>query len=666
MGHKLEDDGTPTQENIDRLDEELMNFAKNTQNIFSEEDSTPIKNVGREYDKLKIGMVWGNVFEVRTFIKNYAIINKFEYYQVKNENYRLRYKCGDEKCEWMRYVKRNCDGHTMELKSTSNLTHTCRDKVVDKNKLAHTGWVANEVEQLIRSVRSTRPCDVQKAIWTKYGVNVSYSTAWNAWTICMKRIVGFYDEGYIIMLELTVQVLLANPGIISTCSIDLMTNEWTGTCILYKGSMEGWLNECMPLLRLDGCFLNGKYGGVYLSIIGLDGNKGLFPIAVFFCRSECTETWKKFLEMMEPSLNLHRHRLNFISDRLKGLIEAVSSVFPFVNHKFCFRYMYKNMKKYHRGAYLEKLAWGAAKAWKQTENKEFLDQLKLDDPAAYDRLHREPYERWCRSHFDLSAECEHITNNFSESFNNWINKVRDKPLHKAIEKLNLMLMKLMYDRRLKAREWDQNGLVPRAITHIEKIYCSKYHIVAKYVATYNLPIHAIDDPSEWGQPGYTVLPLPLVRGPGRPKKQRIKDQDEVLGNCRRYGKCGALGHMKKTCKCPSAQPSRTSTRQRNRLDINNSRAEHRRNIGAPPPSNTNWRATATRGRCIIAKTGNNATSNTRRGETSNTWRGAASNIRRGAASNIGRGAALNIGRGAVSNNGKAPFQPPRPAPYAAT
>ncbi|KAF6141239.1 hypothetical protein GIB67_024323 [Kingdonia uniflora] len=176
-------------------------------------------------------MVWGNVFEARTFIRNYAIINKFEYYQVKNEDYRLRYKCGDEKCEWMCYVRKNCDGHTMELKNTSNLTHTCRGKAMDKNKLAHAGWVANEVEQLVRSVRSTRPCDVQEAIWTKYGVNVSYSTIWNAWTICMEMIVGSYDKGYIVMPELTVQVLLANPRSISTCSIDLMTNEWTGTCI---------------------------------------------------------------------------------------------------------------------------------------------------------------------------------------------------------------------------------------------------------------------------------------------------------------------------------------------------------------------------------------------------------------------------------------------------
>ncbi|KAF6140318.1 hypothetical protein GIB67_031074 [Kingdonia uniflora] len=211
-------------------------------------------------------------------------------------------------------------------------------------------------------------------------------------------------------------------------------------------------------------------------------------------------------------------------------------------------HMYKNMKKYHRGTHLEKLVWGDAKVWKQTE-KEFLDQLKLDDPAGYD--------------------CE-------------------------------------------------------------------YHTIAKYVITYNLIIHVIDDPSEWGQPGFTVLPLPLVRGPGRPKKQKIKDQDEVLGNCRSCGKCGALGHMKKTCKGPSAQPSGTSTRQRNRLDTNSSTTEHRRNGGRgrensnnEPENSTNTRmgngknmgrATATRGRGTAAKTGNNAIASTGRGTTSNNGR----------------------------------------------
>ncbi|KAF6140103.1 hypothetical protein GIB67_001844 [Kingdonia uniflora] len=387
----------------------------------------------------------------------------------------------------MCYVRRNCDGHTMELKNTGNLTHTCRSKAVDKNKLAHTGWVANKVEQLIRSVRSTRPCDVQEAIWTKYGVNVSYSTTWNAWTIYMEMIVGSYDEGYISMPE------------------NLYFIQWFN---------RGWLNGCRPLLGLDGYFLKGKYGGVCLSIIGLDENNGLFPIAVFFCR-----------------------------------------------------HMYKNMKKYHKGTHLEKLVWGAAKAWKQTE-KEFLDQLKLDDPAAYDWLHREPYERCC-----------------------------------------------------------------------------------KYVATCNLPIHAIDDPSEWGQVLLQLQPL----------------------NC----------HMKKTCKGSSAQPSGTSIRQRNRLDTNSSRAEHRRNVGAPPPPpppqtpivRGRGRGNSARGGRGSANSNNESgtSTNTRRGNgknmgraTATRGRGTAAKTGNNANANTGRRATSNIGRGAASNIGRAPFQPPRPAPYVVT
>ncbi|KAF6145436.1 hypothetical protein GIB67_032559 [Kingdonia uniflora] len=249
-------------------------------NLQAEEESEVLKKDHvQQYDELKFGMLWGTIYEARKYIKK------------------------------------------------------CRGKAEDFNKLANVGWVINEVEQLIRTVRTTMPFDVQEAIKIKFGVDISYYTAYNAWSICMERIVGSYDEAYTIMLELTIQVLLANPGSIAICSLDLAINQWMTTCITYKGSIEGFLQGCKPVLGLDG--------------------------------------------------------------------------------------------------------------------------FVIDSPDAYEWLHREPYEYWARSHFDFSSKCKHIANNFSESFNNWILKIIDKPLHKAIECLNLMLMKLMYDRRLNAAEWDQ-------------------------------------------------------------------------------------------------------------------------------------------------------------------------------------------------------------------
>ena len=48
-----------------------------------------------------------------------------------------------------------------------------------------------------------------------------------------------------------------------------------------KGSFVGFVNGCRPLVRLDGCFLKGKFGGVCLAACALDGNNGMFPIILY-------------------------------------------------------------------------------------------------------------------------------------------------------------------------------------------------------------------------------------------------------------------------------------------------------------------------------------------------------------------------------------------------
>ncbi|KAF6158490.1 hypothetical protein GIB67_022087 [Kingdonia uniflora] len=437
-----------------------------------------------------------------------------------------------------------------------------------------------------------------------FGIDLSYWTSWNAWTICMEKIVGSYDEGYFKMPSLTIELLTASPGSIIGCNIDDATLQWTGTMVMFKASYDGWLRGCRPVLGLDGCFLKGKYGGVCLSIIGLDGNNGLFPAATYFCKSECYDTLSTFLQALQPWLDQHDAKLTFISDRQKGLIKAVADNFHHCNHRFCFRHMYKNFKKIYRGTHLEKLSWNAARAYKTIDKDNFLAKLGEDHLSARHWLEREPPETWCRSHFDSTAKCEHITNNFSESFNNWILRVRNKPLHKALEKLNMMMMTLMHDRRTKASIGDQDGLVPRAVAHIAKLkkwygkfdlagvdknkwtatkdgqrwtvnldaqececkewqvfglpcihtvcilvwlrkpswkkYCSEYHWVSTYMKAYASAVYAVADETSWVKPPREFKPPPLLRPTGRPRKSRRKDEDELTNGSAR--RCGKRGH----------------------------------------------------------------------------------------------------------------------------
>ncbi|KAF6170485.1 hypothetical protein GIB67_031893 [Kingdonia uniflora] len=250
------DDG-PTQENIDRCDLEFRDLAKEYDNIFAEEEDA-VHSVPPQptYGELRVGMEWETVYECKAYIRQWSIMNKFEYCQEKNENYRVRLFCIDENCEWMFYAKRTTDGHTFTLRKSSNLKHACSSGT--KNRLANATWVAKKVESVIRSVRTTLPAGIQDFISTQFGVDISYYTSWNAWSICKENIVGSYDEGYIMQPELCLQILYLNPGIIDVVCKDHNTSQWTGTYVMFKASIDGFLNGCRPVVGLDGCFLKGE------------------------------------------------------------------------------------------------------------------------------------------------------------------------------------------------------------------------------------------------------------------------------------------------------------------------------------------------------------------------------------------------------------------------
>ena len=89
--------------------------------------------------------------------------------------------------------------------------------------------------------------------------------------------------------------------------------------------------------------------GDCLTMISLDGNNGMFPVAYYIGLSEDTLNWKKFLENMYPYVSRHPKPLTLMSDRQKRLIEVVTEVFPNSYQRFCFRHMVKNLRTMYRG-----------------------------------------------------------------------------------------------------------------------------------------------------------------------------------------------------------------------------------------------------------------------------------------------------------------------------
>ena len=104
--------------------------------------------------------------------------------------------------------------------------------------------------------------------------------------------------------------------------------------------------------------------------------------------------------------------------------------------------------------------WGVH-TYKKEDREKWMAQIGNGDSKAKKWLDSKPYNGWCRSYFDTTSKYEDITNNFSESFNKMILTLRDMPLTKLIEKYQVLVMSLLYDRRMNADQMDPDGLMPR-------------------------------------------------------------------------------------------------------------------------------------------------------------------------------------------------------------
>ncbi|KAF9595227.1 hypothetical protein IFM89_038051, partial [Coptis chinensis] len=180
-----------------------------------------------------------------------------------------------------------------------------------------------------------------------------------------------------------------------------------------------------------------------------------------------------------------------------------------------------------------------AKAYMISTHEICMETLEHDEKNAKIWLEKQPKRTWARAYFDLTSKCDAVTSNFSESFNAWILKIRDKLLFQFVDKYTLIVMALMHDRRELGLELTDGDLVS-AVTDVIKRYCSHYYTVESFGATYAGYIYPVANQDDWDKikPTNVVLP-PNNKNPGRPKKQRIRGRDEEKSSgkrkCRRCG-----------------------------------------------------------------------------------------------------------------------------------
>nr|GEY18727.1 transposase, mutator type [Tanacetum cinerariifolium] len=172
-------------------------------------------------------------------------------------------------------------------------------------------------------------------------------------------------------------------------------------------------NQIHSLLQelLEGCHCPGQI----LTAIRVYTNNEIYPVAYAIVEAESKASWCWFLNLLGEDLGIEANfNYTFISDRKKGLIQAIASMFPSAKHRYCVRHIHENMKSQFKGGVYKEMLWNAAKANSESEFKKKMGELKSFNSDAYDWLMKIPLEQWSKAYFLGKAKCDLLINNICE------------------------------------------------------------------------------------------------------------------------------------------------------------------------------------------------------------------------------------------------------------
>ena len=69
--------------------------------------------------------------------------------------------------------------------------------------------------------------------------------------------------------------------------------------VSYFAQQVGFLKGCRPFFGVDGTFLRGPFKGILISVVALDGNNRLFPMAIGVVETESQDSWIWFMEKLK-------------------------------------------------------------------------------------------------------------------------------------------------------------------------------------------------------------------------------------------------------------------------------------------------------------------------------------------------------------------------------
>ncbi|KAL5770913.1 hypothetical protein ACOSP7_015067 [Xanthoceras sorbifolium] len=189
--------------------------------------------------------------------------------------------------------------------------------------------------------------------------------------------------------------------------------------------------------------------------------------------------------------------------------------------------------------------------------------MKNADLDAYNYMTNIPVRHWSRHAFDGHVKSNLMTNNISEVFNSWIDKIRAKPVLTLLEELRRSFMNRIHKRHKEAKKWKTKippGVLAKLTTNQD---------AGRYVQV----MCANDQEYEVKEGSRYYIQTK--------KKNRKRGIDEAAKKKRssgaKYGACGAFDHNVRSCK----EKRETSKKKKKTSQLNCASSQPLPSTGTP-------------------------------------------------------------------------------------
>jgi hypothetical protein len=227
--------------------------------------------------------------------------------------------------------------------------------------------------------------------------------------------------------------------------------------------MNDAIRYARPVLSLDATHLKSKWKGIlYLATVKTACDE-IFPVAMAIVNdNENEDGWRWFLRLLltaceflvvdHPKASVEHKYFMFISDRQKGLINALQEVFPQNHSTYCSIHIARNTEKM-AGKKISSMVYSLSKTSSHLIAGELLDNIGRISESAREYLEEIPANEWRGTAWlddpTLPPRFGINTTNMSESANNMFEEAREKSWLHSLDTILSTLMKRISTMREK-------------------------------------------------------------------------------------------------------------------------------------------------------------------------------------------------------------------------